>query len=73
MPGMTGLEVAEKILSRQAEAKIILTTGCDQKDISDSDIARIDSPVIFKPYRPAAMSRLIHEQIKKRVVRFNDD
>ena len=73
MPGMTGLEAAKKILSRQPDAKIILATGCDQKDLSDDDINTLDSPVIFKPYKPAAMSRLIHEQIKKRVVRFNDD
>ena len=73
MPGMTGLEAAEKVISKKPDAKIILTTGCDQTDLSDGDINPLDSPVIYKPCKPTTMSRLIHEQIKKRVVRFNND
>jgi len=71
MPGLTGTKAAAKILTIRPDTKIILSTGYDRESALDSDVHIIDAPVINKPYKAEAMSQLIHEQINKKIIRFN--
>ncbi|WP_198507063.1 hybrid sensor histidine kinase/response regulator [Mariprofundus aestuarium] len=71
MPGLTGMKAARQILKKRSDAKIILSTGYDMQEALDGDTNTINAPVIYKPYKPAIMSQLIHEQVKKRIIRFN--
>ncbi len=71
MPGLTGMKAAVKILTIRPDTKIILLTGYDRESALDGDVNIIDAPVIYKPYKAAAISQLIHEQINKKVMRFN--
>ncbi|MDX8398582.1 MAG: ATP-binding protein [Mariprofundaceae bacterium] len=64
MPGLTGVGAAKKILELKPDTPIILTTGYDRdKSIAQNSLpAHI--PIIYKPYNPEEMSKLIHQQLQ---------
>jgi len=65
MPGLTGVEAAKEILSQNAGAKIIFSTGYDMHDALESDAGSIDAPVIYKPCKYTLLSQVIHDQLKQ--------
>ncbi|MDX8388624.1 MAG: PAS domain S-box protein [Ghiorsea sp.] len=65
MPSLSGLKAAKHIKQRNPEAKIIMSTGYSMEDAPDRKENDIQAPVIYKPYSPESMSKLIFENIKK--------
>ena len=64
MPGgMTGIDLVEQLRQRRPGLRAIFTSGC-RSDASHESIA-IDQGDIFipKPYRPAALVRMVREQL----------
>ncbi len=71
MPELSGPKVAKKILSMNADTKVIFSTGYDMgsslKELSGS--MKKDFPVVYKPFRAELMSKVIYEEIHKNDVR----
>jgi len=71
MPELSGMRAAKKILSLNPNMKIIFSTGYDREESLEDNHDNIDAPVIYKPYKPEAISKLIYAQINTTVFHFN--
>jgi PAS domain S-box-containing protein len=71
MPELTGMQAAKNILSHKPDTNIIFSTAYDIGQSLEDNHGDIHAPVIYKPYQPETISRLIYEQINATVFRFN--
>jgi len=64
MPGMSGMELVERIRLLRPGLKIILMSGYTEQDFSQNDI--IDSiPFLGKPFTPMSLLNSVEEVLKK--------
>jgi len=65
MPGMGGVELAQKIRSRNPHIPIILATGYDRDEAIHGQLAIDHCQFLSKPYSFAMMSQLIRKMIEE--------
>lgn len=70
MPELSGMRAAKRILEHNPNMSVIFSTGYDREESLEAD-NHIDAPVIYKPYKPEAISKLIHEEINTTTFHFN--
>ena len=63
MPGMNGLELADRLADLRPELPVILTTGYSDEIATSGAGGR---PVILKPYRPEALAAAIEQALGSR-------
>ncbi|MDD5657013.1 MAG: response regulator, partial [Elusimicrobia bacterium] len=61
MPGMSGPELARRIQSLHAAAKILFISGYTDQVLSDYEVLRGRLPLIPKPFAPDALLRKVRE------------
>jgi two-component system, cell cycle response regulator CpdR len=64
MPGMNGLELAEKVRGITPSAKIIMATGQPSQELSDLAIQAGIKTVLPKPLHMAQLLTLVNEMIE---------
>lgn len=68
MPGgLTGIDMAERILEKSPKLPILLATGYTEKAMKDRMIAKSHAVFISKPYETADLPGLIHSMMMKAV------
>ena len=68
MPGMTGLELLDKVVAVQPECRVILITGVGSIDWAKESIKRGAFDYIEKPFNLRDLRRVVTEALKGRAV-----
>ena len=63
MPGMSGLEVLDRMRTIRPDVKIILSSGYEESDILRGEGARKADDFLAKPYRPAKLLRALRKVV----------
>ena len=62
--GVTGVELAKKLLSQRPDVKIIFTSGYSVDDVSTDFLARTNNArFIQKPYTRAALAKTVRQAL----------
>ena len=65
MPGMTGKELAERVLRQYPCAKVLFISGYTNEMISSKGIMNGTVPFLQKPFSPSDLIRKIHELLEE--------
>lgn len=63
MPGMSGLDVLDRMRTIRPDVKIILSSGYEESDILRGEHARKADDFLAKPYRPAKLLRTLRKVV----------
>jgi signal transduction histidine kinase/CheY-like chemotaxis protein len=66
--GVSGLDLAEKMLAEQPGLRIILTSGYSDDVVSPEILARTDARFLPKPYSYADLTRIVREALDRQAV-----
>lgn len=61
MPGMSGLELAERVAATPAPPPIILMSGFATPDVDPSDLERLAVRFLPKPFTPDELERVVRQ------------
>lgn len=61
MPGMTGQELAERVVAERPDATVIFMTGYSQDRLEDGGMRRDGVPFIQKPFRPIDLTAEVRQ------------
>jgi two-component system cell cycle sensor histidine kinase/response regulator CckA len=64
MPGMSGCELADHLLRRYPEAKVLYMSGHADDTIARHGILNRDVPFLQKPFAPSALARKVREVLE---------
>ena len=64
MPGKNGIELAEEIVLRKPEIKVVLTSGYSDDKIQYSKIGEKGFKFLSKPYSSDGVLRVMNEAIE---------
>jgi PAS domain S-box-containing protein len=65
MPGMTGKQVADRLLAQRPGIKVLYMTGYSWEVIADRGVLGTDTPVLPKPFTPAALLAKVRQVLEK--------
>ena len=63
--GVSGIELAEKLLAAQPNLKIIFTSGYTADEVSPEVLARTRAQFLQKPYSHASLAKIVRECLDK--------
>ncbi len=64
--GMSGMDLAEKMIAEQPTLKVIFTSGYSDDIVSPEMLARTNAKFLPKPYAYADLTRLVRESLDKK-------
>lgn len=65
MPGITGKQVADRLLAHRPGTKVLYMTGYSWEVIADRGVLGRDIPVLPKPFTPAALVAKVRQVLEK--------
>ena len=63
MPGMTGLELAQQLVAKKPELRVVLTSGYSGDEFDHKELDRIGAVFVNKPVTQEALLTQIREVI----------
>ena len=63
MPGMDGRQVAEALLPRFPQMKVLFTSGYTDDAVAHHGIVRAEVAFLQKPYLPQALARKVRQAL----------
>jgi two-component system, cell cycle sensor histidine kinase and response regulator CckA len=66
--GVSGVELAEKLLVAQPGLKIIFTSGYTADEVSPEVLARMHAQFLQKPYSHASLAKIIRDCLDKKMI-----
>jgi len=66
MPGMTGVELSEVVRTRLPEVQVLLMSGHTSDEAILDRLAKIDVPILHKPFTPEELIRAVYERLAER-------
>ena len=60
MPDMTGTELANELVGRRPQLRVIFMSGCSPNEVSFGGV-----PFLSKPFNPASLSRIVRKELDR--------
>jgi FixJ family two-component response regulator len=64
--GMSGMDLAEKMIAEQPTLRVIFTSGYSDDIVSPEMLARTNARFLPKPYAYTDLTRLVRESLDKK-------
>jgi two-component system response regulator YesN len=66
MPGMNGMELVGRLRQRWPDARVLVMSGCSDREVADSGLFDAGYDFIGKPFTPRTLTTKLLEVLKAR-------